>query len=53
MSVTDPFVAERAAGFAQAHYVAAVAGAVFVVGLAFFLKRHHGPAAERSVERDA
>ncbi|HEX8416967.1 MAG TPA: TerC family protein [Methylobacterium sp.] len=53
MIVTDPFVADRLTGFPQAHYFAAAAGAVFVIGVAFFLKRNQGPTAETSVERDA
>ncbi|MBX9932200.1 MAG: TerC family protein [Methylobacterium sp.] len=40
MIVTDPFVAERVAAYADtAHYVAAAAGAILVLGLGFLLAR--------------
>lgn len=40
MIITDPFIAERLTGFPEVtHYIAAAAGAIFVVGLGYIVSR--------------
>ncbi|WP_375408089.1 TerC family protein [uncultured Methylobacterium sp.] len=51
MIITDPFLASHLTGYEQtAHYIAAVAGAVLVVGLGYILSRGQ-PAETKATER--
>ena len=51
MIITDPFIAERVTDFHEmAHYVAAAAGAILVVGLGYIVSRGQ-PAETKAAER--